>query len=260
MKRIVFLLSILFCSVAFAHTIEWYVGDTLLSTTTCESGDNITPPTAPAKFGYHFKKWKPEYTRIEYLESTGTQWIDTGYVPNIGTKFEIRVQLLSGATQDIAGVSSAYIGPNSYFAPLTISGNACVYYFNSYHITGAVCRVNDIITASIYVMPTQAEIIQNNETLNITNTYTQSGVYMSSVSLYLFAGHAVISDNQSYAVENSIAKMFYAKIWQDNTLVRDFIPVLDGDGTPCMFDKVEKKFYYNAGTGQFIAGPIIGGQ
>ena len=29
-------------------------------------------------------------------------------------------------------------------------------------------------------------------------------------------------------------------------------------GTPCLYDKVERKFYYNAGTGQFIAGPVIG--
>jgi hypothetical protein len=36
-----------------------------------------------------------------------------------------------------------------------------------------------------------------------------------------------------------------------------FIPVLDGAGTPCMYDKEEKKFYYNAGTGQFIAGPVL---
>ena len=38
----------------------------------------------------------------------------------------------------------------------------------------------------------------------------------------------------------------------------DLIPVLDKDGIPCMYDLVEHKFYYNAGTGDFIAGPIIG--
>ena len=34
------------------------------------------------------------------------------------------------------------------------------------------------------------------------------------------------------------------KIWQDDTLKRDFIPVLDLNGTECMYDLVENKFYY----------------
>ena len=46
-------------------------------------------------------------------------------------------------------------------------------------------------------------------------------------------------------------------LYDNDVLVRDFIPVLDSNGTPCMLDKVEGKFYYNQGTGQFIAGPAI---
>ena len=34
-------------------------------------------------------------------------------------------------------------------------------------------------------------------------------------------------------------------------------PVLDKNGTPCMYDNVTDQFFYNAGTGQFIAGPVI---
>ena len=43
----------------------------------------------------------------------------------------------------------------------------------------------------------------------------------------------------------------------NNILVRDFIPVLDKDGVPCMYDKVTVQFFYNQGTGQFIAGPAL---
>lgn len=34
------------------------------------------------------------------------------------------------------------------------------------------------------------------------------------------------------------------KFWQDDALKRDFIPVLDLNGTECMYDLVENKFYY----------------
>ena len=55
--------------------------------------------------------------------------------------------------------------------------------------------------------------------------------------------------------------MYYAKIWDNDTLVRHFVPV------PCglqigdfvvpsngMWDIVEQKFYGNMGTGDFIYG------
>lgn len=44
------------------------------------------------------------------------------------------------------------------------------------------------------------------------------------------------------------------KIWRNNVLVRDFIPVVK-DGIGYMFDKVEKKLYGNLGEGQFGIGP-----
>ena len=34
-------------------------------------------------------------------------------------------------------------------------------------------------------------------------------------------------------------------------------PVLDKNGIPCMYDKVTDQFFYNQGTGQFIAGPVV---
>jgi len=52
-------------------------------------------------------------------------------------------------------------------------------------------------------------------------------------------------------------KLYYLEIYDNEKLVRDYIPVLDDDGIACLYDKVEKKFYYNEGTGAFIAGPEV---
>jgi hypothetical protein len=42
---------------------------------------------------------------------------------------------------------------------------------------------------------------------------------------------------------------------KDNgVLVRDMWPCYDPDGVACLYDKVEKKYYYNAGSGAFTAG------
>jgi hypothetical protein len=61
MKKIFILYTGLFCTTAIAQTINWYVDDTIYQTTTCESGDDITPPIPPAKYGYTFNRWIAPY-------------------------------------------------------------------------------------------------------------------------------------------------------------------------------------------------------
>ena len=41
------------------------------------------------------------------------------------------------------------------------------------------------------------------------------------------------------------------KIWKQNQLVRDMIPVLDSKGNACLFDLIESKFYYDINGGSF---------
>ena len=45
-------------------------------------------------------------------------------------------------------------------------------------------------------------------------------------------------------------KIYNVKFWDDRGLVRDFIPVLDSNNKPALYDKVEEKFYYNKGNGE----------
>ena len=51
-----------------------------------------------------------------------------------------------------------------------------------------------------------------------------------------------------------IGRLYYCKIYNGDTLVRDFVPVIDGSNIACLYDKVEKKCYYNVGTGTFSYG------
>lgn len=49
-------------------------------------------------------------------------------------------------------------------------------------------------------------------------------------------------------------KIYSCKIWNDNTLARNFVPALDRKGIPCLYDTIEEKFYYNQGEGEFLYG------
>lgn len=53
-------------------------------------------------------------------------------------------------------------------------------------------------------------------------------------------------------VTNFDMRIYYAFISKGKSVVRHFVPALDADGTPCMWDKISKAFFYNIGTGAFL--------
>lgn len=239
-KILVFLCTIFVCTFTFAHTINWYVGDQIISTTTCDSGDNITPPTAPAKYGYHFKGWKNLYTSLEYIESTGTQWIDTGIVPTFDYTFEIK------ALKEV-GKSLIGSGGTNY----TFTGGS-IDNINFIHMGGVTTFLPNTIDNSVpHIWAIRNGKIWCDDTgftLNIGST-------TPTLSWALFARKLeqdAVSDIGSHTV-------YYVKLYDANgVLVRDFIPVRRvSDNAIGMYDTVTKTFFPNAGTGEFIAGPEV---
>ena len=63
----------------------------------------------------------------------------------------------------------------------------------------------------------------------------------------------------SSASEYARGKLYSAKIYDGNTLVRNFIPCKNPDGVIGMWDDVNSVFYGNAGTGNFTAGAEVKG-
>ena len=61
----------------------------------------------------------------------------------------------------------------------------------------------------------------------------------------------------------SSVKIAYMQFFENGSLVRDFIPVRFtnelGQSEGAMYDKVSRQLFRNAGTGQFVIGPDVGG-
>lgn len=74
--------------------------------------------------------------------------------------------------------------------------------------------------------------------------------YLDSSPYYL----GNMSKNSTPAGTGVVGKIYYAQIYSGDTLVADMIPVKKSDGTPCLYDKVRKKYIYNDGTGTLKEG------
>lgn len=64
-------------------------------------------------------------------------------------------------------------------------------------------------------------------------------------------------DENNYDTRRMIADIYSFKIYDDEQLVRDHIPVKMNDGQVGLYDLVENKFYGNSGTGSITVGPEI---
>ena len=58
-----FFVNFVFLIPVFSENVNWYVGDNLYTTTTCEIGNDILLPVAPTKTGYVFRGWREKTNR-----------------------------------------------------------------------------------------------------------------------------------------------------------------------------------------------------
>jgi len=179
------------------------------------------------------------YQEVEYIESTGTQWIDTGIVPSATIQFVCDVEftdILVGRVGTIKSIPGKNYANRHYFGVLSsrfIGANGNIY---NHSITNA--NTNRHIFSL------------DNKGLSIDNVlvYSHTGEYETNLSFYLFA----CNDNGS-ANYYSKVKIYNSQIYDNNRLVRNFIPVYDTlTNKYGIWESVQGKFCGNAGTGDFI--------
>ncbi len=242
MKKFLLTITAIFmCIGAYAktETINWYMDGNTYATTQCETGSDIILPQTPYKYGYTFNGWFG-YTPIEYLESTGTQYIDTGVVPNQYTKFRVKINMSEYTGNMIIGYTR---GTNDLYRLFNAGGLIYFDYGNhQQRISGG-----QFSNGTTYDFLVGTQYVQNYETKKIIIGISKNLPFLGTDNMYILK-------------DGAKGKIYLLQIYDNDVLVRDFIPVLDSNNVPCMYDKVEHKFYYNAGTGDFIASPVIGGE
>ena len=200
-----------------------------------------------------------EYQQVEYIESTGTQYIDTNFKGNQDTKITcesvISDEFKSGYYQGLFGATDVNV---------------------STELNRNVIHMHRASASNLIIMAAYGSKIKN---IGFSGDITKKHIYELDKNIYKVDNEIIYSypmqtfmctqninifrDNNSYMQDKRYCnmKLYSFKIYDNESLIRNFIPCYrNTDNIIGLYDTVEGKFYTNQGDktkGDFIPGPEV---
>jgi hypothetical protein len=174
------------------------------------------------------------YTEIEYIETAEEQYIDTGFVPDNNSRVVADFALTDDVTPNrIFGCRVSMTDRAFTFA---VSGGEWHFGYGSSHSTDVQIDTQRHI----------ADLNKNALSLDGNVLYTaEESEFVGTYSICLGA----VKTTRMYLGR---VRFYSCQIYDNGTLVRDFVPCISADGEAGMWDKVNNQFYGNAGSGEFV--------
>ncbi|MGN0919568.1 MAG: hypothetical protein ACI4OR_02260, partial [Alphaproteobacteria bacterium] len=232
------------CQIADGEEVGICVGE---CDTACQEGDTCGENDCVG-CDSETKTCQNKCVEVEYLESNGTQCIDTGVVGKSGLETDIDMEWV------VVPLDGTFLGARKKdirIYPLHYFNNNWTLGYNKYTNTGGLAETN-----KKYHIHTVLEAGTQTLSVDGTTVINQSdgSSYDTGLNMYIFAL------NYDGSVEYPVkAKAYKIVIKKNGSLVRDFIPVLspiesEYEGKPCLFDKVSKKLFCDENGGTFDYG------
>lgn len=182
-----------------------------------------------------------KYTRLEYIESTGTQYIDTGFNPNQNTKMYIDVAFLSSVGTNVAGVRNSASDTTNRFGIISFGSSSKI---------GAFFRDSSIQSIAYDTLRHEYELSKSGLVVDGTSFGSaNSGTFSCAYPITLGAWN-----NGGGGISYNNSKIYGCKIYDNDILVRNYIPALRSDGIAGLYDAVNDTFYTSSSTSNFVAG------
>ena len=190
------------------------------------------------------------YTEIKYIQSSGTQYINTGVVPITTTRVVVDFSLTSAAGGQWNGWGSTGSKESFFFGAdaggtfmASVSGN-----WTKSNTGVAINTARHTFDLSSAALKFDGQTFVNESASPFSNA-------ASGNTLYLFAMHWGWSPGIGGYVS---MRLYSCQIYDGETLVRDFVPVVkDSDGKAGLYDTVTDSFFGNSGTDDFVAGDEV---
>lgn len=194
-----------------------------------------------------FSKLPTGFQEVEYLQSTGEQWIDSGIAPSLDVGIDCNVQVTqfkSGAVLCGTGVSG--IESSIYLIQNNVSQ------LTYYDASGEV--ISDLLPHHIIFNNSNKQLVVDGV---IKKTFSATSFYGGSVPNIF-----VCTNGQSNVIRSSTwqGKIYSFKIFnnKNETVLREFVPCYrTADKIAGFYDLVSSEFYSNLGTQPFIVGEDV---
>ena len=189
------------------------------------------------------------YDVLEYIESTGTQYINTGYVTT-STDYTYELDM----TPTKIGGFYSYMG----FMASGTTPRAGIHEYSNVFMLGANATTNSSTTPVVNErvilkghFKSGAQKLYKNGTLIASNS-TSFNHSANTLSTHIFGR------NYSSGRNLTSIKLYSAKIYEGSTLVRHYIPVRrQSDNALGLYELLNGTFHANSGSGTFVSGPAI---
>lgn len=176
------------------------------------------------------------YTKLEYIESTGTQYISTGITPTENTKVVIEFNS-SNSSGVVFGQDSGY-KVNAFMFAMT------VVVFDS---TKKDISISANTKHIVQVAPKAFKVD------NGSSQYIYANKVNAAYPMFLFG------NNRNGKFSEGVAMKLYSfKVYENDVLIADYIPCKQGNAVG-LYDDVAGAMNLPLGTGDFTAGPSISG-
>lgn len=176
------------------------------------------------------------YTRLEYIESTGTQYISTGITPTENTKVVIEFNSSS--------VSGVVFGQDSGYKVNAFMFAMTVVVFDS---TKKDISISANAKHTVQVAPKAFKVD------NGSSQYIYANKVNAAYPMFLFG------NNRNGKFSEGVAMKLYSfKVYENNVLIADYIPCKQGNAVG-LYDDVAGAMNLPLGTGEFTSGPSVSG-
>lgn len=181
------------------------------------------------------------YTEVEYIESRGTQYIDTGFKANGNTRVVMVAQFAAAPTANEVLFGARTSATSQNYTLMYLSSGVLRSDYNTEY-------------SQEWAGATSVSVDKNKETTTVngvSKSYTNA-TFQCEYNLYLLC-----LNNAGTARWYANAKVYTCQVYDNGILIRDFVPCVNSSGAIGLYDIVNGVFYGNSGSGVFVAGDEV---
>ena len=186
-----------------------------------------------------------EFQEVEYIESTGTQYIDTGIVGESGVYVQCKIEMMEIQEGCIIGARSGGVrySPIHIYQEVFGFGNGSSWVASTYKPV-----INTIYEIQSSIKSTSQSFSINGSTVISKNENSQNN---TNLNMFLFAMNTDGTNRLSskFRLYNMIIANTLGQV------VRNFVPCYRvSDRATGLYDLLSKEFFPNLGSGEFLLG------